>query len=404
MPYRIVKCRWESGERYRMLVDAETGMPTWWPTLFVTTQLRNRGHSVSTMDTALGAIQILLSFLEERGIDLKKRILTGQFLEASEIDDLCDRAQKRRRGRRGGSKSRRPDVVSPGHHYNRLSGIATYLNWLATEMLGNRGGIEEAKSIERMVRMVRARRPNWHRKNHEEDHGLSDEAYARLSEIIEPRHPDNPFNDEHVAIRNRLIIVLLVHTGMRLGELLGLQATDINWSTGTVSIERRHDDDHDPRKDQPRAKTQERDVAIPQWLLEDLDDYIRQVRKRTKRALTHRYLFVVHKKGPNEGKPLDKAGCEAIFKTLQDAEPVLSEVHPHAFRYLWNYVFSKDQDAKPDNEKKSREEQEDIRCHQMGWVPGSAMAKGYNRRFVKEQAQEAALTLAEKFPTRATQD
>ena len=207
MAYRIVKCRWESGKRYRMLVDAETGMPTWWPTLFVTTQLRNRGHSVSTMDAALGTIQILLSFLEERGIDLEERILTGQFLEAGEVDDRCDRAQKRRRGRRGGGKSRRRDVVSPGHHYNRLSGIATYLDWLAIEILGNRGGIEEAKSIERMVRMVRARTPSWHRKKHEEDPGLSDEAYTRLSEIIEPSHPDNPFNDEHVAIRNRLIIV-----------------------------------------------------------------------------------------------------------------------------------------------------------------------------------------------------
>ena len=113
MAYRIVNCTWESGERYCMLVEAETGMPTWWPTLFVTTQLRNTGQSVSTMDAALGAIQILLSFLEARGIDLEERFLTRQFLEAGEVDALCDLAQLGRRGRRGGGKSRRPDVVSP---------------------------------------------------------------------------------------------------------------------------------------------------------------------------------------------------------------------------------------------------------------------------------------------------
>ena len=42
MTYRIVHCRWESGERYCMMVDAELGLPPWYPMLFVTTQLRKR--------------------------------------------------------------------------------------------------------------------------------------------------------------------------------------------------------------------------------------------------------------------------------------------------------------------------------------------------------------------------
>ena len=50
MTYRIVNCRWQSGERYRMLVDAQTGMPAYWPTLFVTTQLRNAGRSPAQLD------------------------------------------------------------------------------------------------------------------------------------------------------------------------------------------------------------------------------------------------------------------------------------------------------------------------------------------------------------------
>ena len=387
-----------------MLVDAETGIPTWWPTIFTTTQLRNPGRSVSTMEAALGAIQILLSFVEERGVDLEERFLARQFLEPGEVDALCDLAQLRRRGGRGGGKSPRPDVVSAGHHYNRLSFIAIYLKWFATEVLGNRKGIDEAKAIDRMVGMVHAKRPRWHRKDHTEERGLNDEAYARLMDIIEPDHPDNPFEDNCVAIRNRLIILLLVHTGMRLGELLGLRATDINWSAGTVSIERRHDDNHDPRKDQPRAKTMARAVVISRWLLEELDDYIRGVRRRTKRAGTHLYLFVVHKKGPHEGMPLDKGGCEAVFDTLRNADPVLSHTHPHAFRHLWNYLFSNAMDAKPDNAKVSPEEQEKIRSHQMGWVEGSAMAKAYNHRFIREKAQQAGLALAENLPRTASKD
>ena len=73
MAYRIIKCQWESGEHYRMLVDAESGMPIYWPTLYVTTQIRNRGHTVATMDVALGAIQVLFAFTEARNLDLKER-------------------------------------------------------------------------------------------------------------------------------------------------------------------------------------------------------------------------------------------------------------------------------------------------------------------------------------------
>ena len=79
MAYRIRHCRWESGERYCMLVDAETGMPPWWPTLYITTQVRNRGHSVATMEQALSSIWMLLRFAEAEEIDLEERVLTRGF-------------------------------------------------------------------------------------------------------------------------------------------------------------------------------------------------------------------------------------------------------------------------------------------------------------------------------------
>ena len=94
MTYRIVNCRWQSGERYRMLVDAQTGMPAYWPTLFVTTQLRNAGRSVTTMEAVLGAIRVLLSFAEGRNIDLTERVLKHEFLATHELDALCDDAQQ----------------------------------------------------------------------------------------------------------------------------------------------------------------------------------------------------------------------------------------------------------------------------------------------------------------------
>ena len=105
MPCRIVNCRWESGEHYRMLVDATTSMPPYWPTLFVSTQLRNTGRSVATMEAGLDAIRVLFGFLDERKIDLEERVLQGEYFATGEIDVLCDQAQL---------KSRGDGTVSPG--------------------------------------------------------------------------------------------------------------------------------------------------------------------------------------------------------------------------------------------------------------------------------------------------
>ena len=93
MAYRMVKCRWESGEHYRMLVDEATGLPALRPTLYITTQVRNAGQSVATMEASLGAIQVLLGYTEAHEIDLEERVLKREFLRTHEVDALCDWAQ-----------------------------------------------------------------------------------------------------------------------------------------------------------------------------------------------------------------------------------------------------------------------------------------------------------------------
>ena len=200
MGYRIVHCRWESGERYCMLVDAETGLPPWYPMLFVTTQIRNTAKSVSMMEAALGAIQLLLEHTKSKGIDLEERVLRRSFLKIEEIDALCDQAQRSRKTGRRGEKNK---TVSVGHHYKRLSFIATYLKWFAHDVLDNRRTSEDDRAIEELLGKIRSRRPVWKKK--QEDRALTDEQFERIMTIINPKHPDNPFEDERTAIRNQLL-------------------------------------------------------------------------------------------------------------------------------------------------------------------------------------------------------
>ena len=50
-----------TGERYCVLADKQTGVPLFYPNLFVTTQIRNNSQSLSAMETAFNGIQILLA-------------------------------------------------------------------------------------------------------------------------------------------------------------------------------------------------------------------------------------------------------------------------------------------------------------------------------------------------------
>jgi len=55
----------EDGERYCLLVAPDSGLPLFYPNLFVTTQVRNRSLSVASMDAAFAAINVLLMPLDE---------------------------------------------------------------------------------------------------------------------------------------------------------------------------------------------------------------------------------------------------------------------------------------------------------------------------------------------------
>ena len=282
MAYRIVKCRW-AGEHYRMLVDRETGLPPPWPTLYITTQLRNRGDEIATMEAALRAIKVLLEFAEGKRIDLEERVLKRKFLTTSELDGLCDVAHKPqgKSGKKGNSEAE----VSSAHLYNRLTWIAGYLKWLAHGILDNRRTPHDDEAIGSMLTAIRERRPHVPDNDYlEPDRGLSDPTYKRLMEVIEPIDPSNPFKNARTAERNALAIHLLAELGVRRGELLVMQVNDIDWQAQTITIHRRPDNPHDPRMHQPRTKTLARKLPLSDNLIERLNRYVRGARRRTKGA------------------------------------------------------------------------------------------------------------------------
>ena len=81
------------GERYCLLVDKSTGLPLYFPNLFVTTQARNRSLSLSAMQSTLSGVAVFLKYMFERKEDIEARFKKKQFLETNELDAIKDFCQ-----------------------------------------------------------------------------------------------------------------------------------------------------------------------------------------------------------------------------------------------------------------------------------------------------------------------
>ena len=99
--------------------------------------------------------------------------------------------------------------------------------------------------------------------------------------------------------RDRLILNLARHAGARIGEILSLKVSD---------CARPRADERIVVFSQIESKGKQRDLYVPRWLAEDIDDFIFEERMKIKTE--HEFLFV-KMRDPNMGKPLS---YQAVYK------------------------------------------------------------------------------------------
>ena len=388
--FRTTSFSMSSGERYCLVIDRVTELPIYHPNLFITTQLRNKSDSFSTMLSAANNIAILLRFLEDRNINLEERILGRDLFETYELDDLRDFTQQRF------SKVADEGVVSSITHYMRLTTIAQYISWYANHLIKLPSTVE-ARQIKRVETQIKSRRPVKRGRNRDQDRSLDEVQLEALFEIIKVGSEHNPFG-EQVQRRNRLMILILYYLGIRGGELLNLRISDINFAKHQLKIVRRADEKDDPRIQEPNAKTLERTIPLGELLSKELHEYIAGDRRKVTNAKRNNFLFITHKKGPTIGQPISKSSYYKIFNIVKSVAPQLYELTGHKLRHTWNRKFSEKMDSM--DEPASEEKQDQIRSYVMGWKQGSGTSTHYNKRFVQEQAQKAALALQSNSGTR----
>lgn len=397
----------ESGERYCLLVEKETGLPLYYPNLFVTTQARNSSQSVSSMEAILAGLNVLLSFCDDQKIDLSSRILKCEFFQSSELDRFRDFCKKKFTSVREGPPSAVASIASKGQRkpshrvgraseYMRLTYAAKYIEWLVEQLLSAEMYRASKADIEKMKIGLESRRPKHRGRNQlKREKGLDERQIGVLLEVISPGSEFNPFADPSIQSRNCALILLLLYLGIRGGELLNIRVRDIDWSRNQIVVARRADEKDDHRVQQPLVKTLDRRIPMNPMLVEAVHKYIKNYRSKIPNARRHDYLFVTHKSGPTQGLAMSIPAYNKVVNVIASAAPELFKFHGHAMRHTWNDQFSKLMDRM--NNPPEPDEQEKIRSNLQGWKPGSGSAEIYTKRFARNKGMEASIILQDSI-------
>lgn len=404
------RVRFRNGERHSVL-QVPHGLPVHEVTLYLD-KYRRKGRAANTIHFVCSSLALLYKELDAAGVKLLDRLATGRFLSIPELDRLASAAQYRvddlMEGEDEGGKSnvininrislrrnrketeRRP--VDTQTQASRLRYIADYLAFISYYVgeslpLSKQTDLEE--ETKRALAAFRTHIPEVSKRAKLGARmGLSEEEQARVVAVVQPESPNNPWKRSFVCRRNRLIVVLLLATGMRRGELLGLQIGEIHPNQPKLRIVRRADAIEDKRMIQPNAKTHDREIELLPSLMRMLQAYLSE-RRGIKAARAIPQVFV-----SEDGNALSTQSIDKLFRQLRAAcQGLPVTLTSHVMRHSWNERFSEEADAM----ELSEVAEERARNNQQGWADNSKTGTTYTRRHAAKKGQEISLKLQEKL-------
>ncbi|EOQ3351043.1 tyrosine-type recombinase/integrase [Escherichia coli] len=388
MGYKVKKFIMSSGERGCLILDKKSNLPTYYQNLFLTTDIRNRGATASTMEIVATNLLIFSNFLDGRGIDIIERVELKKYLSVAEIDDLVRYAKQRfDRQKIINIKSTNYRFIAKRTFSYRIHVFSRYLKWLCG-LVHSSKGIHARYEVDVFIESIRAHIPRNSSLNMNEisEKSLNEEEIKVLFRLLEIGGIENPFHKE-VQVRNRLIFTLLLNLGLRAGELLNLKIDDFDLRDNTLSVVRRHDSKEDGRSYQPLVKTGERVIPLSDELAREIFDYISNSREKMTKRKKHNFLFVAHCTGKNAGEPLSISAYEKVISTLKRASPELYNLSGHRLRHSWNYMYSKGIEGA----ELEYNRRKDLRNYLMGWSKESIMCDRYNYKYISQQEKDVVL-------------
>jgi len=117
-----------------------------------------------------------------------------------------------------------------------------------------------------------------------------------------------------IGIRNRAIMEVLYSTGIRIGELLGLQVNDVDLRGGVLYVRK-------------GKGSRQRVVPLGENSGHFLSNYLEQVRPLHKKTTETKALFIT-----NRGSPISATVIRMFLKRYKESAGICTPVTPHLFR------------------------------------------------------------------------
>ncbi len=399
---KLIQCRFSSGQRLPLLVQAgdATPLPILIPFIYVQLKLRHRAYN--TAAAHLRAIQAFYAYAKSRDMDIDEAILACHFdailalLDGYAIWLQSGRHADNLIARIGKAGTVLFQQISSRTRDQYLRLLKKYLSWCVTRYIPrarqNSATQADINVVFADVADVIERRFESHIINARPDRtryrSLTDTQLQTVRTLIRPGAAGNPF-PERLQLRNWLMIELLLETGIRRGELLKLYTTDINKGSqhAYVSINDREHDPRDPRVEEPALKTHGRTVGISAQLYEVYERYIqsdrRPLRDGKPMKLLYRYLFISDRGRPLSIRALSNV-LDRLFLTIELAHPgLLPTLSAHDFRHTFADHFLAYLVEKRGHDLERATDELRRVC---GWSETSTMPRRYAGRYLAESA------------------
>ncbi|WP_213385226.1 tyrosine-type recombinase/integrase [Acinetobacter pittii] len=385
-----------------ILID-ENRIPLFYPNVYAMTKFRTLGRAASTTEKVLRCIGTAHLWASLNKIALEESILFFDFLTIEQLQDLAFFLRlKRNHQDQIASKKDKQQSLNPQKILKKIENIIyiqspnqetksatsaeegafqikTIFNYFEFLLQRSKHRLNKNKfnDIEQRLNYFYSLAPKVSNKGDQDaPEGLSIDERNTLIEIINPKHPDNPFRNEFLKHRNQLIYEIMLSTGMRRSELRFLKIEDVNYSTHTINIR--------------VSKTVQREVKCSSKACEYFHIFLtKYLNKIPFKHRKHGYLFTTEK-----GKHLSNDAINLTFRTLRQHAEITTCLTPHTMRRTWNDIFSEMIDSLPSDSRPDKEIEKQIRNRLMGWSSISEMSNRYARRSIREKADELAELLA----------
>jgi site-specific recombinase XerD len=140
----------------------------------------------------------------------------------------------------------------------------------------------------------------------------------KLPAILEPEEAQNllkqPNKRYPTGLRNKAMMVLMLHCGLRISEVVNLRPGNINLTKGKLRVE-------------SGKGNKDRDLAIPEYLTGLLDSW-------RKKRLPSDYFFTTLK-----GKKLSKRYLQQMVKRYGKKAGIDKKISPHTLRHSYATEF-----------------------------------------------------------------